>query len=148
MASPSMTRGRVAGCWAVVQRLRSRALLGLPAAPRSGRLCLRDSMMPFPLAAVAVSSRPIVLGWLGFTAGGIAAAITSSMKSRAAIANGGRVAVNSLVSKLQSTGECPGRHHPQHSGYCCLFLCPPGVHPLSLLQVLKDPTHQPMSFWV
>ncbi|XP_012782243.2 interferon alpha-inducible protein 27-like protein 2A [Ochotona princeps] len=47
----------------------------------------------------------MVLGALGFTAGGIAASsIASSMMSAAAVANGGGVAAGSLVATLQSAG--------------------------------------------
>ncbi|XP_040831631.1 interferon alpha-inducible protein 27-like protein 2A [Ochotona curzoniae] len=54
---------------------------------------------------VAVAATPVVLGALGFTAGGIAASsIASSMMSAAAVANGGGVAAGSLVATLQSVG--------------------------------------------
>ncbi|XP_040831630.1 interferon alpha-inducible protein 27-like protein 2A, partial [Ochotona curzoniae] len=57
------------------------------------------------LVAVSVAATPVVLGALGFTAGGIAASsIASSMMSAAAVANGGGVAAGSLVATLQSVG--------------------------------------------
>ncbi|KAL6060594.1 hypothetical protein STEG23_019766 [Scotinomys teguina] len=55
--------------------------------------------------AVAVAATPVVLGAMGFTGTGIAAAsIAAKMMSAAAIANGGGVAAGGLVATLQSVG--------------------------------------------
>lgn len=90
----------------------------------------------------------MVLGALGFAAGGIAASsIASSMMSAAAVANGGGVAAGSLVATLQSAGECPGCHQPQSLGAAACLPVQLRAHPLSLLQVLRDSPHQPMPSW-
>lgn len=49
---------------------------------------------------------PVVLGAIGFTAGGIAAgSYAASMMSAAAVVNGGGVAAGGLVAVLQSAGK-------------------------------------------
>ncbi|XP_049625869.1 interferon alpha-inducible protein 27-like protein 2 [Suncus etruscus] len=54
----------------------------------------------------AVASVPMVLGAMGFTGAGIAASsIEAKMMSAAAVANGGEVAMGSLVATLQSVGS-------------------------------------------
>uniref|UniRef100_A0A8C5FAB9 Uncharacterized protein n=1 Tax=Gadus morhua TaxID=8049 RepID=A0A8C5FAB9_GADMO len=56
-------------------------------------------------ASGAVFAAPFVLGVVGFTSAGIAAgSIASSLMSTAAVANGGGVAVGSMVALLQSAG--------------------------------------------
>ncbi|XP_055720526.1 kunitz-type protease inhibitor 1-like isoform X1 [Salvelinus fontinalis] len=56
-------------------------------------------------AVVAVAMAPVVLGVIGFTAGGIAVGSSAaSMMSAAAAVNGGGIAAGGLVAALQSAG--------------------------------------------
>uniref|UniRef100_A0A8B9GL69 Uncharacterized protein n=1 Tax=Astyanax mexicanus TaxID=7994 RepID=A0A8B9GL69_ASTMX len=54
---------------------------------------------------VTVAAAPLVLATVGFTTAGITAGSTAAaMMSSAAVANGGGIAVGSLVATLQSAG--------------------------------------------
>ncbi|KAM9571093.1 uncharacterized protein ACWYII_046454 isoform 6-T6 [Salvelinus alpinus] len=56
-------------------------------------------------AVLAVAMAPVVLGVIGFTAGGIAVGSSAaSMMSAAAVVNGGGIAAGGLVAALQSAG--------------------------------------------
>ncbi|XP_044280617.1 interferon alpha-inducible protein 27-like protein 2A isoform X3 [Varanus komodoensis] len=70
------------------------------------RQCFASKATKMPaLLSATVCAVPVLLGAVGFTSGGIAAAsLAAKWMSASAIANGGGVAAGSLVAGLQSVG--------------------------------------------
>lgn len=70
-----------------------------------GSFFVRRVLPSVLVGGTAVLAALVVIGAMGFTAGGITAgSMAASMMSSAAIANGGGVAAGSLVAVLQSAG--------------------------------------------